>query len=121
MTFEITIDAHHPAKLARFWEKALAGYKIRAYDAEELARLGALGLTAETDTSVALDGEGPTIWFQKSATSTTSRNRIHLDVTCKNRQEEAQRLITVGASIHLERKDHTVLLDPEGNQFWLFD
>jgi len=42
-------------------------------------------------------------------------------VTCKNRQEEAQRLITVGATIHLESKDHTVMLDPEGNQFCLFD
>ena len=64
--FEIVIDSLMPARLARFWASALPGYSVRTYDATEIARLAELGLTAETDPSVAVDGDGPTLWFQKS-------------------------------------------------------
>jgi hypothetical protein len=61
----ITVDAEHPAALARFWAAALDGYAVRAYDETEVARLAELGLTPETDASVMVDGPGPTLCFQR--------------------------------------------------------
>ena len=120
MNFEITIDAQNPAKLAKFWEQVLSEYHIRAYDDVELRRLKALGLTPETDTSVALDGNGPTVWFQKSEVITSVRNRVHLDITSVNRSKETKRLSKLGATLQKNSDDHTVMLDPESNQFCLF-
>jgi hypothetical protein len=120
--FQITIDAQSPFQLAQFWAAALPGYEVRPYDENEIARLASIGLTPETDTSVPIDAEAqPTIWFQKSDQHTTNRNRIHLDLTNHERYEEASRLDRLGARIHEEREDHIVMLDPEGNQFCLFD
>ena len=121
-SFQITIDAASPSRLARFWAAALPGYQVRPYDDAEIARLASLGLTPETDTSVPIDAQGqPTIWFQKSDRVTTVRNRIHLDLTNGERSAEADRLQALGATIADERDDHTVMRDPEGNQFCLFD
>ena len=121
-SFQITIDAASPHQLARFWAAALPGYRIRPYDEAELERLAALGLTPETDTSVPIDGDGqPTIWFQKSDQVTTGRNRLHLDLANGAREAEASRLQRLGAKIVERRKDHTLMQDPEGNQFCLFD
>jgi len=119
--FEITIDAQSPARLAQFWSEVLPGYQIRAYDSTELVRLATLGLSPETDTSVALDGNGPTLWFQQVDQPTAQRNRIHFDFKVADRHSEAQRLIRMGAALHEEREDHIVMLDPEGNQFCLFN
>ena len=119
----IVFDSFHPAKLARFWAEALDGYAVRAYDAAEIARLAALGFTPETDPSVAIDGPGPTVFLQKSDSATTTRNRIHLDIevsTGATRSAEVERLERIGASIRDTRDDHTVMLDPEGNQFCVF-
>jgi len=122
MSFEIIIDASSPFRLAEFWAAALPDYQIRPYDDDEIARLAAIGLTPETDTSVPIDAAGqPTIWFQKCERSNTDRNRIHFDLKHAERASEAARLRTLGASILIERKDHIVMLDPEGNQFCLFD
>ena len=119
--FEIVIDAQRPAALARFWAQALPSYKVRHYDDDEIARLAKLGLTPETDTSVAIDGDGPTIWFQKSDQPTTSRNRIHLDLMNVPKEEERDRLAALGGRAQMVRDDHIVMHDPEGNQFCLFD
>ena len=122
MSFQITIDARSPYQLAHFWAAALTGYQVRPYDDAEITRLAALGLTPETDTSVPIDAAGqPTIWFQRSEQHTTTRNRIHLDLAYAQREEEAERLTLLGASVREARDDHIVMLDPEGNQFCLFD
>ena len=122
MAFEIVVDARSPYHLAHFWAEALPGYDVRAYDAAEVDRLAALGLTPETDTSVRIDSNtGPTVWFQLSETLTLARNRIHFDLAFGPREPEAARLVALGASIRDEHSDHTVMLDPEGNQFCLFD
>jgi hypothetical protein len=42
---EIVFDADHPARLARFWAAAVAGYAVRAYDAAEIARVAAASAT----------------------------------------------------------------------------
>jgi hypothetical protein len=118
---EIVIDAANPAALARFWAAALDGYAVRSYDARELARLAALGRTPATDPSVAVDGPGPTLFFQESATPKRERNRIHLDLRGASRPEEVRRLCALGARVRDERATFSVLLDPEGNEFCVQD
>jgi hypothetical protein len=75
----ITVDARHPASLARFWAAALEGYAVRAYDEAERTRLAAQGFTPETDPTVRVDGPGPTLCFQRMPGRTRGRNRWHLD------------------------------------------
>lgn len=114
---EIVFDCAHPAALARFWAAVLDGYQVRAYDAAEIARLAAKGLTPETDPSVLVDGPGPMLCFQQSATRKPKKNRLHLDVTTADRPSEVARLIALGARLKRLADDHTVLRDPEGNEF----
>ena len=114
---EIVFDAKVPYDLAHFWAQALEGYTVRRYDEAEIARLATLGLTPQTDPTVPIDGAGPTIWFQKSDSVTTSRNRVHLDVRVPERRDAVNRLRQLGATIRDEHDGYTVLLDPEGNQF----
>lgn len=121
MPFQITVDAKTPYELARFWAGALLGYEVRPYDEKEIARLASLGLTLETDPSVPIDGDGPTIWFQKCSDVVKSRNRIHFDLAFAHRQAEVTRLEKLGATVQYMRGDHVVMIDPEGNQFCLFD
>jgi hypothetical protein len=118
---EIVVDSRHPAALARFWAAALDGYAVRPYDEAELARLAALGLTPETDPAVALDGPGPTIFFQQVDELAVGRSRLHLDLRGGPREREVSALQKLGASVRDVREDHTVMLDPEGNAFCVFD
>jgi hypothetical protein len=117
----IVFDSVHPAALARFWAEVLDGYAVRAYDSAEIARLAKAGRTPETDPSVAVDGPGPMLWFQETGSAKTERNRVHLDVAGAARSAEVARLCALGATIRTERADHTVMLDPEGNEFCVVD
>jgi len=121
MQLSITIDAVNPYQLASFWAAALPGYQIRPYDKMEIDRLAAIGRTPRSDPSVAVDGEGPTLWFQEVAGETTGRNRLHFDLAYGPRDQEVSRLLDLGATIRDEREDYTVMLDPEANQFCVFD
>ena len=118
---EVVIDSLDPPRLARFWAAALPGYRVRHYDAAEIARLAELRLTPETDPNVAVDGDGPTLWFQQTTRQKTGRNRVHLDVRCRDRAVEASRLGRLGARVRDVHEHHTVMLDPEGNEFCLVD
>ena len=118
---DIVVDSLHPADLARFWAAALDGYEIRAYDQAEIERLAALGFTPDTDPTVALDGPGPTLFFQVTTVAKRARNRVHLDVRTRNRAAEVARLEALGARIRDEHGYHTVMLDPEGNEFCVRD
>ena len=118
---EIVIDAKRPAELARFWEAALDGYAVRPYDAAEIARLAAKGRTPETDPNVALDGPGPTIFFQECADIDQLRNRVHLDLVGGARELETERLCALGARLRERRDGYSVMLDPEGNAFCVQD
>jgi hypothetical protein len=118
---DIVFDCERPPALGRFWAAALDGYRVRAYDAAEVERLAARGLTPETDPSVAVDGPGPTLWFQQDPDRKTARNRVHLDVAAADRRAEVERLRALGASIRREREGFTVMQDPEGNEFCVFE
>jgi hypothetical protein len=118
---DIVIDSAHPAALARFWAAALDGYAVRRYDDSEIERLAGLGLTPETDTSVIVDGPGPGICCHRIEPPRYGNNRVHLDVTAADRQAEVARLCALGASVQRHGEDYTVMADPEGNQFCVFD
>ena len=113
---EVVFDATNPARLARFWAEALDGYAVRAYDAAEIARLAALGLTPETDPTVAVDGPGPTLFFQRSGRAGVA-GALHLDLAGGPRAEEVSRLAALGARVREVHDAYTVMLDPEGNRF----
>ena len=117
----IVFDCTDPPGLARFWAAALDGYAVRPYDDAEIARLGSLGLTPDTDPSVAVDGPGPTLFFQRWPDPSTARSRLHLDVVAGSRGEEVARLCALGARVRNERDGYTVMLDPEGNAFCVED
>ncbi len=114
---DIVIDALQPAALARFWANALSGYAVRPYDEAEIERLRRLGYTPETDPAVAVDGPGPTLFFQRTDATKTQRNRVHLDLDCDAPEQEISRLVALGASVRDVHRDFTVMLDPEGNEF----
>jgi hypothetical protein len=114
---EIVLDCRHAASLAPFWVVAL-GWKIRAYDDAEIARLAALGLTPETDPSVAIDSpDGSLVFFvQEVPEPKTAKNRMHLDIRLRD-AAHLNELLKMGATILAEHEDWYELADPEGNEF----
>lgn len=73
-------------------------------------------------TRVPIDSQGgPTVWFQKSDDAIKTRNRIHFEWKFDEHRAEVARPEKLRATVQFERYDHIVMLDPEGNQFYLFD
>jgi len=68
-----------------------------------------------------VDGPGPTFFFQQTSEIKARRNRVHLDLVGRDRDAEIARLRGLGATIRRVQQDHTVLLDPEGNEFCVRD
>ncbi|MBZ2198835.1 VOC family protein [Occultella gossypii] len=118
---EIVIDCRDAPALARFWAAALDGYEVRAYDDAEVARLAGLGLTPETDPTVAVDGPGPTLFLQQVPEVKTVKNRVHVDLSSNDRTAEVARLVDLGARVVAQQDGWTVLGDPEGNEFCVAD
>lgn len=118
---EIVVDALDPPALARFWAAALTDYAIRAYDEAEIARLASIGRGPGSDPSVAVDGPGPTLFFQEVREPKRGRNRIHLDLAGAPRAREVERLCALGARVRDEHSTWSVLQDPEGNEFCVQD
>jgi hypothetical protein len=118
---EIVFDCEQPAALARFWAAVLDGYAVREYDAAEVARLAATGLTPETDPTVMVDGPGPHLCFQEAREPGAAKGRMHMDVVAVDRRAEVARLCRIGAAFCREGPDYTVLSDPEGNRFCVID
>lgn len=118
---EIVFDCNKPAELAKFWAEILDGYAVRPYDEDETDRLAALGLTPETDTTVMVDGPGPSICFQNVDGRVYDNNRVHFDIEIDDRSAEVERLKEAGATLDRVLPTYTVMRDPEGNQFCLVD
>ena len=115
---QIIVDCRGAATLARFWEEALDGFSMRAYDDVEIARLAALGLTPETDPVVILDGpDGLELCFQEVDVEPIPKKPMHLDLAAGDHQAEVERLVALGASVHRRFDGHTWMRDPEGNDF----
>jgi len=118
---EIVVDADNPAKLAAWWAQVADGYGVRPYDEGEIARLAAIGLTPETDTTVMVDGPGPTLCFHLRRGPRPFRNRIHLDLSSPERDREVARVMALGATFWRSEGNYTTLRDPEGNPFCIID
>ncbi len=118
---DIVFDSFDPPRLARFWASVLDDYEIRPYTKKDIEDLAQRGLTPSSDPNVALDGTGPTIFFQKSSQPKTERNRVHLDIRAEDRKKEVARLQELGGRIRNMHDDFTVMLDPEGNEFCVVD
>jgi hypothetical protein len=114
---EVVFDCEQAPRLARFWAAALDGYDVRPYDDPEMQRLAALGLTPDTDPIVMVDGPGITLCFQQVPEPKRDKNRVHLDICSDDWRGEVERLRALGASVLAEHEQHTVMLDPEGNEF----
>ena len=120
---DIVFDSARPAAMARFWAAALEGYAVASYDEAELARLRAQGISGpEDDPTVLVEpaGSGPRLWFQLVPEHKRVKNRVHLDLRATDVEAEVIHLTGLGASVLARHDDHTVLADPEGNEFCLF-
>lgn len=139
--FQVTFDAHDPARLAEFWEVALdyvqqpppPGFESWEQFAQQI------GLPEEKRDAFAAvmdpEGKGPRVFFQKVPEGKTAKNRVHLDInvsqrglaldkTAERRQiiaEHVDRLKAAGATFVREVDEPNgyciVLQDPEGNEF----
>jgi hypothetical protein len=118
---EIVFDCERAPALARFWAEAVDGYDVRVYDDEEIERLAGLGYTPETDPNVAVDGPGPTLFFQQVPEPKRTKNRVHLDIVASDRKSEVARLEGLGATVQQVFEGNTLMHDPEGNEFCVTD
>jgi hypothetical protein len=118
---DIVFDAAHPAYLARFWAAVLDGYAVAPYDDEELARLRANGIDEpEDDPSVLVEAAtpgAPRLFFTLVPEAKVVKNRVHLDLRAADVDEEAARLVKLGATELARLEGWITLADPEGNEF----
>lgn len=114
---ELAIDCHDPRKMAEFWG-AVLGYDVLD-SADDVVEIGAAAVTPE---AVRAGAVPPTLVFVTVPESKTVKNRIHIDVspTDCEQDEEVERLLALGAR-HVDvgqgEQPWVVLADPEGNEF----
>lgn len=108
---EIAVDCANPMLVARFWCEAL-NFEVL----EEEAGLVSIGTGSQGD-------DGLKLTFAQVPEAKSIKNRLHLDLRPQgtSQQEEADRLISLGASYsdvgQSEDESWIVMADPEGNEF----
>lgn len=98
----VTIDAHAPESLARWWAELL-GSTARPDDGDWVVEAG-----------------GCVLLFGANPDAKVGKNRIHLDLRPDDRDAEVARAEALGASrvdIGQGEEAWVVLADPEGNEF----
>ncbi len=142
MFWQLTIDANDPARLARFWARALGYQPVppeqpdTTWHANYRALLG--GEAAFDDRLFDPAGLRPPILFQEVPETKARKNRLHLDLypTGRDRalpqeqriaivEAKVAELVDLGASVarrtrHDDPDDpvyYVVMHDPEGNEF----
>ena len=105
---EIVVDSADPQALATFWREVLDWEMTEEEPGEWIIQ----------DPKRSLPG----VLFQKVPEGKTVKNRLHVDVSPRDREqdEEVERIISLGARrIDIGQGDVTwvVLADPEGNEF----
>jgi hypothetical protein len=140
--FQVTIDAHDPVLLARFWARALGYQPVppaepdTTWNAHYRARLA--GQESFEDRIFDPAGLRPPFWFQQVPEPKAGKNRVHLDLYPTGRDntlpmdrrveiveakvDELQGLgATVDRRTRLDDPDDpvyfVVMHDPEGNEF----
>jgi hypothetical protein len=114
---ELAIDCADPHGLARFWCSVL-GYEVQDEDGEIVT----IGPPAAPEGRNHRGPVPPTLTFAYVPERKTVKNRLHLDVSPTDREqdEEVRRLLDLGARhVDVGQGDESwvVLADPEGNEF----
>lgn len=110
----VTVDAHDPSALARFWAGAL-GWQVTDEGPIEV------GVEPSEDSGVR--GMVPDLLFIKVPEGKALKNRLHLDLRPDDQASEVRRLQGLGATlvdIGQAADPHctwVVMADPEGNEF----
>lgn len=101
----VTFDAGDALALARFWA-AVFGSDVDEDSTTDKAFVEAAGWG------------GPNVWFSRVPEGKTAKNRLHFDLRAPGAiADEVARLERLGASTQRRYPDHTVMQDPEGNEF----
>ncbi len=101
----VSFDAGDALTLARFWA-AVFGSDVDEDSTPEKAFVEAAGWG------------GPNIWFSKVPEGKSAKNRMHFDLRAPgDAATEVARLEQLGASVVHRYPSHTVMRDPEGNEF----
>lgn len=101
----VSFDAADALGLATFWAAAFGS------DVDEDS-------TAERAFVEAAGWGGPNIWFTRVPEPKTAKNRMHFDLRAPGTLEaEVARLEKLGATVVRRDPGHTVMQDPEGNEF----
>jgi hypothetical protein len=114
---ELAIDCADPGGLARFW-CAVLDYEVQDED-DGTVTIGSPVVPAGRN----LPGPvPPTLTFARVPQAKTVKNRLHLDVSPADREqdEEVRRLLDLGArhaDVGQGDVSWVVLADPEGNEF----
>jgi len=101
----VSFDAADALALATFWAAVLGS------DVDEDS-------TADKAFVEAAGWGGPNIWFTRVPEPKTAKNRVHFDLRAPGAvDEEVARLERLGAAVTRRSPGHTVMTDPEGNEF----
>ncbi len=101
----VSWDCADALVLARFWAAALGS------DVDEESTSGKAYVEAA-------GWGGPNMWFNQVPEPKSAKNRLHFDLRAPaGTAEEVRRLETLGALVVRRDATHTVMADPEGNEF----
>jgi hypothetical protein len=101
----VSFDAVDAFALATFWA-AVLGSDVDEDSTRDKAFVEAAGWG------------GPNIWFTRVPEGRAAKNRMHFDLRAPGLVEaEVARLAELGASVLERHEHHTVMADPEGNEF----
>ena len=101
----VTFDATDALALAGFWA-AIFGSDVDEDSTTGKAFVEAAGWA------------GPNIWFTQVPETKTAKNRMHFDLRALGPvHAEVARLEKLGATLVACHAGHTVMADPEGNEF----
>jgi hypothetical protein len=115
---ELAIDCTDPGRLARFWCSVL-GYEVQ-YEDDEIVTIGSPTVPEGKNRPGPVP---PTLTFARVPEGKTVKNRLHLDVSPTDREQddEVSRLLGLGARRadvgQTGDESWVVLADPEGNEF----
>jgi predicted enzyme related to lactoylglutathione lyase len=108
----VTVDAHDPGGLARFWSHAL-GWRVTEEDDE--------GSVIEPPEGSPANDVAPDILFIRVPEGKTVKNRLHFDLRPDDQHAQVDRLLALGATRadvgQTGEERWVVLADPEGNEF----
>ncbi|MGN6793010.1 MAG: VOC family protein [Streptosporangiaceae bacterium] len=101
----MSFDAADALALATFWA-AVFGSDVDEESTSDKAFVEAAGWG------------GPNIWFSRVPEGKTAKNRVHFDLRAPGPEaDEVARLAALGAIVLERHNSHTIMADPEGNEF----